>query len=76
MQEQDNKVVPEQVGRLSVRNTDNEAVNLQQNGRGQWIPAIPLPFYGLKKGCWCGRKFWTEEGYRAHYALKHILEVD
>lgn len=69
-------VTQEQMGRLSVKNTDNEAVNLMQNGRGQWIPAIPLPFYGLKKGCWCGRKFWTEEGYRAHYALKHILDVN
>jgi hypothetical protein len=39
-----------------------------------WMPAIPLPFYGLRKRCVCGHKFWTMEGYRAHYALAHILE--
>ena len=45
-----------------------------QNKLGQWVPAIPLPFYFMiRKGCSCGRKFWTEEGYEAHYALKHIL---
>ena len=45
-----------------------------QNKAGQWVPAIPLPFYGLRKRCGCGRRFWTEEGYRGHYALVHILE--
>jgi hypothetical protein len=40
-----------------------------------WLPAIPLPFQGLRKGCHCGRKFWTMKGYRAHFALTHILEV-
>lgn len=44
-----------------------------RNARGQWVPSIPLPFYGLRKRCECGRKFWTEEGYRGHYALAHIL---
>lgn len=46
----------------------------QQNKQGQWVPAIPLPFYGLKKRCTCGRSFWTEEGYRGHYAYTHIIE--
>lgn len=44
-----------------------------QNALGQWVPSIPLPFYGLRKHCGCGRKFWTEEGYRGHYALAHVL---
>jgi hypothetical protein len=44
-----------------------------QNSRGEWVPSIPLPFYGLRKGCSCGRKFWTMDGYQGHYALCHIL---
>lgn len=40
-----------------------------------WLPAIPGPFHGFRKRCDCGRKFWTTEGYRAHYALVHILEA-
>ncbi len=47
-----------------------------QNSRGQWVPSIPLPFYGLRKGCQCGRKFWTADGYQGHYALCHILHLD
>jgi hypothetical protein len=43
------------------------------NDRGEWVPGIPLPFYGLRKRCECGRKFWTAEGYRGHYALAHTL---
>lgn len=39
-----------------------------------WLPAIPLPLLGIRKRCDCGRKFWTMDGYRAHYALAHILE--
>lgn len=44
-----------------------------QNKRGEWVPAIPLPLYGLRKRCECGRKFWTAEGYQGHYAVVHIL---
>ena len=44
-----------------------------QNERGQWVPGVPLPFYGLRKACSCGRKFWTIAGYEGHYALEHIL---
>lgn len=47
-----------------------------QNSRGEWIPAIPLPFYGLRKICECGDKFWYEKNYRAHYALEHILGIN
>ena len=47
-----------------------------QNERGEWVPAIPLPFYGLRKRCTaCGDKFWTTEGYRGHYALVHALAL-
>jgi hypothetical protein len=46
-----------------------------RNARGEWVPAIPVPFYGLRKHCCdCKRKFWREVSYRAHYALVHILE--
>lgn len=46
-----------------------------QNDRGEWVPAIPLPLYGVRKECTCGRKFWTMGGYRGHYALVHILHL-
>lgn len=45
-----------------------------KNTRGEWIPAIPEPYYHvIRKECECKRKFWTREGYDAHYALVHIL---
>jgi hypothetical protein len=44
-----------------------------ENKRGEWVPAIPLPLYGLKKGCSCGASFWFERNYEAHYALTHIV---
>lgn len=51
-----------------------------QNKDGDWVQAIPEPLYimlGLKKECiMCMRDFWTNEGYRGHYALKHILRLD
>lgn len=46
-----------------------------ENDHGEWVPAIPVPFYGLRKGCHCGQKFWTMPGYRGHYALAHILRT-
>ena len=46
-----------------------------QNNHGEWVPSIPLPYYGLRKRCGCGRKFWTAEGYRGHYALCHVLQL-
>ena len=49
--------------------------NTVRNERGQWVPSIPLPFYGLRKRCECGRKFWTTDGYRGHYALAHVLHL-
>lgn len=44
-----------------------------ENKRGEWVPAIPLPFYGLRKHCSCGKKFWRQHSYFAHYALEHIV---
>lgn len=45
--------------------------NYQQNKDGTWSHAVPLPFYGLKKKCECGRSFWKEANYRKHYLTKH-----
>jgi hypothetical protein len=57
-----------------------------KNERGEWVPGIPEPFYGIRKTCthsddtpshpslhYCGKKFWTYRAYQAHYALEHIL---
>ncbi len=38
---------------------------------GRWVPAIPLPFYGFRKRCECGRKFFREENYEEHWQLTH-----
>lgn len=44
-----------------------------QNKRGEVMPAIPLPFYGVRKQCCCGAKFWTEARYYEHYAFWHVV---
>jgi hypothetical protein len=44
-----------------------------RNKRGEYVPAIPLPFYGFRKKCSCGAKFWTTHRYNEHYAYEHIL---
>ena len=49
---------------------NNEGV-FQENADGTWSEAIPLPYYGLRKHCSCGKKFWKEESYRKHYAERH-----
>jgi len=46
-----------------------------QNKYGEWVPAIPEPYYGIKKHCVCGEKFWTKRRYQEHYALEHILAL-
>lgn len=43
----------------------------QQNADNSWSQAIPLPFYGIKKRCGCGKSFWKEENYKKHYVTKH-----
>lgn len=51
-----------------------------RNQEGNWVPAIPEPLYNfLTKECTTceeRRRFYTLEGYRAHYALVHILKLD
>ena len=47
-----------------------------ENKRGEWVPSIPLPYYEMKKRCECGRRFWTMDGYRGHYAYAHILGME
>lgn len=46
-----------------------------QNTRGEWVPSIPLPFYGRgnRCTCQCNRRFKGDEAYQGHYALVHIL---
>lgn len=56
--------------------TNRPASVRTQNARGEWVPAIPLPFLGLRKWCDCERRFWTMDGYRSHYALRHILALN
>lgn len=51
-----------------------------QNRRGEWVLTIEEPywlhpFFLDRCQCRCGRKFWSKEGYQAHYALKHILAL-
>ncbi len=46
-----------------------------QNSRGEWVAAIPLPYF-LALGrvrCDCGDRFRDQTAYRGHYALVHIL---
>lgn len=51
----------------------NKYRNQMMNTRREWVPAIPLPFYGIRKKCSCGKKFWRQKNYEAHYALVHIV---
>jgi hypothetical protein len=51
------------------------AGNNTRNRKGQWVKSIPLAHGGFRQHCECGRKFWTVEGYRGHYALVHILHL-
>lgn len=44
-----------------------------ENERGECVPAIPLPLFGLKKQCGCGKSFWKQRNYEAHYAHEHIV---
>lgn len=48
------------------------------NERGEYVPAIPEPFFGFlgRCTCHCGRVFGGRENYRGHYALVHILGLE
>lgn len=52
--------------------------NSTQNRRGDWVPAIPLPYFlGLGRvRCDCGDRFLGGRRYREHYALVHVLGLD
>lgn len=43
----------------------------QHNADDTWSQAVPLPLYGLRKTCGCGRSFWREKNYIRHYQLQH-----
>lgn len=50
----------------------------EQNTAGEWVPSVPLPFYGIRKHCpraGCGRRFWTVARYRRHYSAAHHPSV-
>lgn len=52
--------------------------NLVKNRDGEWVPSIPFPLFGLRKKCrfpGCHKHYFTEAGYRGHYALAHILKL-
>jgi hypothetical protein len=54
-----------------------ENLPTMRNSRGEWVPAIQEPYYGIvMKTCSCGRRFFTIDGYKGHYAYKHILNPD
>lgn len=64
---------PEEMSEFNRRLGQNSSVETQ-NAWGQWVPAIPLPYFGtVRVKCACGAKFWNMETYEGHYALRHIL---
>lgn len=48
---------------------------MQENEDGLWSESIPLPYYGFRKKCSCGAKFWTVDGYKRHYRLVHTDNI-
>lgn len=49
-----------------------------KNKKGEYVPAIPEPYYLLfgRVKCNCGQKFRNKKEYRGHFALEHILYLD
>jgi hypothetical protein len=43
----------------------------RENEDKTWSQDIPLPFYGLKNKCGCGRSFWKVANYEKHYKKSH-----
>lgn len=64
-----------QLEKLTARNALGQAVPSAQNNRGEWVPAIPEPYFLLfgRTRCECGEKIKSRQRYREHYALVHIL---
>ena len=50
--------------------------SVMENHRGQWVEVIPTPSTLLRHRCSCGAGFWTFDGYRGHYALAHVLDLE
>lgn len=52
-----------------------DVVVYAQNSHGEYVPAIPEPFFGFlgRCTCECGKVCGGRENYRGHYALVHIL---
>lgn len=49
-----------------------------QNSRGDWVPAVPLPFFHWFKimECHCGKLRLGMKRYQEHYAYAHILGME
>ena len=48
------------------------ASDIEQLEDGRWVPATPLPWYGLFwYRCQCGRRFFTMARYRVHWRARH-----
>ena len=49
------------------------------NEEGEYVPDIPLPVYHfIFKRCpapGCNQAYFSEAGYRGHYALVHICKL-
>jgi hypothetical protein len=64
-------------GELTLRVADGwPSSDVMAQGRHGYVPAIPLPWQGVRVKCKCGETFWTSKAYRGHYALVHILGLD
>jgi hypothetical protein len=74
---------PEDVSAALKEQTET-ATSATQNARGEWVPAIPLPYFFQVIvpycECHCHARFFGRHGGRAlrryeeHYALHHILK--
>ncbi len=49
----------------------NQDGNWQLNPDGYWTEAIPMPLFGLRKQCQCGKKFFRLDNYHTHYIAAH-----
>ena len=52
--------------------------NQTKNTEGDYVPDIPLPLYHLwflKRCSACNQAYFSEAGYRGHYALVHICKL-
>lgn len=57
---------------LGLRGFSMDTIETTNKSR-KWVPAIPWAVKTLRYKCQCGQSYWTLDGYKGHYALKHIL---